>query len=307
MLKILRDKRRLINGILPFVGIAIAVLYIVCGKSCLYLKGFILNIDIEYLGILYMATLVIFNFLGRGLILLALISFGMGAELYLIGFQIKNATLCYYCILFGAIVMLLFLLNFEKTKKAAIVVFLVIGFIVFALLFEGETIPVYAADFILPSFGNGQIEVRLYTDYFCGPCRSLEPQLEPLIIDLVRRGIISIKFIDTPIHKETILYARYFLYILNERNEFIHAIRARSILFEAAKEGITEEEKLESFLKKKGIRFKPFDTKLAFNTLNRYLKEDKINETPVCVVFTKEERKKYTGPSNIIKALKGLR
>ena len=31
-----------------------------------------------------------------------------------------------------------------------------------------------------PSYGSGPVEVRLYTDYFCPPCRAMEPAVEPL-------------------------------------------------------------------------------------------------------------------------------
>ncbi len=34
----------------------------------------------------------------------------------------------------------------------------------------------------LSSFGSGTIKVRLYTDYFCSPCRDMEPDLEPLLL-----------------------------------------------------------------------------------------------------------------------------
>lgn len=127
----------------------------------------------------------------------------------------------------------------------------VLCFILFAVLFEGSTTALYAEDILLSSFGVGQIKVRLYTDYFCNPCRALEPKLEPLIATLVKKSIINIMFIDTPLHPETPLYTKYFLYILNEKHEFDYALRARVALFEAAKNHVKEKEKLEAFLKKR--------------------------------------------------------
>jgi thiol:disulfide interchange protein DsbA len=63
----------------------------------------------------------------------------------------------------------------------------------------------------------------------------------------VKRGVINITFVDTPVHKETTLYAKYFLYILNEKKDFNHALRARAVLFEAAKQKITDSNKLGLF------------------------------------------------------------
>lgn len=307
MKKILTNNKRSINITLSFIGIVIALLYGICEESCTYLHGSIFGSDIHYLGIFYMGMLILFNLLKRNLIFLYLLSFGMGAEIYLLGFQINNGVYCYYCLSFGAIIFLLFLLNFERTKKIFITFSVVFGFILFSVLFKGSATPVYAEDILLPSFGNGQITIRLYTDYFCNPCKALEPKLEPVITDLVKRGIINITFIDTPIHTQTTLYARYFLYILNENKEFDHALRARSILFEAAKEKITESEKLEAFINKKGIKIKPLDEKSTFAILSTYLKDDKINSTPTCIIkYPGGKKDSFTG-LDIIKAFDSLR
>ena len=131
-----------------------------------------------------------------------------------------------------------------------------------------------AQDMSLFSFGKGKIQVRLYADYFCGPCRDLEPKIEYLISDLVKRDIITITFIDAPFHKYSSLYAKYFLYILSEKKEINHALKARATLFEASKIPLDDEGKLEAFLQKKGVKFKIFDTKPVFAILQNYIRED---------------------------------
>lgn len=298
-------KKHWLNFIFSFVGIAVALLYSTCEESCAYLQGFFEGLALNYLGIFYMGTLILSNLLKKSLIFLFLLSFGIGAELYLLGFQINNGIYCYYCLSFAAIIFLLFLLNFERSKKIFITISVVLGIILFSVFFKGSVTPVYAEEILLPSFGKGQIKVRLYTDYFCNPCGTLEPNLEPVIIDLVKKGAINISFIDTPVHAQTTLYARYFLYILNEKKDFYHALRARAILFEAAKEKVTEKEKLEAFIKKKGIKFKPFDTKPAFGVFSSYLKEDIINATPTCVIYNLGKKNKFTG-LDIIRTLERL-
>ena len=147
--------------------------------------------------------------------------------------------------------------------------------------------------------------VRLYTDYFCGPCNSVEGDLEGIIVDLVKKKIIRITFIDTPMHKDTTLYARYFLFILNEQRDFKHAIMARTVLFEAAQTNIVNPGELESFLAKKGIRYKTFEVMPTFRIFEKYIREDGITSTPTCVVSIDDERKKFKNPAEILEALKG--
>jgi len=304
---VMSSKKRWINLIISLIGIGVVVLYNLCEESCAYLQGSIFGIEMKYFGLFYMGMLIAFNLLRRDLVLLSLLSFGVGAEIYLIGFQIVSGVSCYYCLGFGAVVVLLFLLNFTMSKKAVIGVSIIAGFILFAVLFKGMVTPAYADEIILPSFGNGKIEVRLYTDYFCGPCRSLEPKLEPVIKDLVKRNIINITFVDTPIHSHTKLYARYFLYSLKEKKEINHVLRVRTALFEAAKNKINENEKLEEFLKNRGIRFKLFDVVPTLNIYSSFIKEDKVVATPMCVIVNGNKKETFKGYADILKAFESLR
>ncbi|MBP1748290.1 MAG: hypothetical protein H6Q52_829 [Deltaproteobacteria bacterium] len=164
-----------------------------------------------------------------------------------------------------------------------------------------------STDMFLLSFGKGKIETRLYSDYFCSACKALEPDIEYLIADLVKRNVITITFVDTPLHKQSALYARYFLYILNSKKEIGHALRARSILFEAAHQNITDKDKLEAFLNSKGIKFKPFEPQPVFNILQQYLRSDQIRATPTCVVISGDKKEFYQGKANITKVLESFK
>lgn len=292
---------------ISLIGMGIVVLYGICGESCAYLKGSIFSIDLKYMGILYMGMVMFLTILKKRSPLLILLSLGLGAELYLTVFQIKNAVYCYYCVAFGASILVLFLLNFDMSRKTIIAVSLVLGFVLFSIFFHGLVTPVYAEEIIIPSFGKGETEVRLYTDYFCGPCRSMEQKLETVIADLVKKKMITITFIDTPIHEQTTLYARYFLYILNEKKEFNRALFARAVLFEAAASNIKEKDSLEKFLKEKKLSFRPYNVVPTFNVFTGFFKEDNINATPTCVIYERGQKKTYTGPGNIINALEQLK
>ena len=303
-----RERQRLVNIILALAGISIIlILYTTCRGSCTYSQGSFAGIDLKYLGITYMGLIILFNLLRRDALNLLLLVLGMGAEIYLIGYQIINGVYCPYCLMFAAVVIVLFTFNFEKSKKAIIVVFLILGFFLLFAWFRGTPTPSYAADTIMPFFGKGKIEVRLYTDYFCNPCASIEPKLEPIISELVGKNVIAIAFIDTPLHKQTSLYIRYFLYILNEGNDFNRALLARKVLFEAARKNITEKEKIEDLLRERNVKFKPFDPKPTFDIFSRYLAEDGITSTPTLVIRQDGGKKKFCGTSNVLTAIEGLK
>jgi protein-disulfide isomerase len=171
----------------------------------------------------------------------------------------------------------------------------------------GESIPVATKDNLpFPSYGNGKVIVRIYTDYFCPPCRAAEPELEPLLIDLVKSKKVTVIFVDTPIYKDSQFYARYFLYALNKTNDFEYAIRARSALFEAAFNKISGKEAIEEYLKVKGIAFTSFDAIPVLKKLNGLLQDDKVTGTPSCVIVKDGKPDKRVGGGEILKAVKEI-
>ncbi len=158
-----------------------------------------------------------------------------------------------------------------------------------------------------PSYGSGPIEVRIYSDYFCPPCRATEPDMEPILKDLLKKNAIRLTLVDVPFHPLTSLYAKYFLYAIKENNDVEHAFRVRNILFETSTDkSITTPERIEAIFRGKWIPFAVFDTKFAFEGYKALLKEDKINATPTCVIIKNGQKKAFVGGPDIINALKSL-
>ena len=158
-----------------------------------------------------------------------------------------------------------------------------------------------------PSYGSGPVEVRIYSDYFCSPCRATEPAMEPILKDLLKKNAIRLTLVDAPFHPLTSLYARYFLYAIKENNDVDHAFRVRNILIEAStNKSITTKEQIEAIFKEKWIPYAVFDAKSAFGGYSVLLKEDKINRTPTCVIIKGGEKKAFVGGPGIINALKAL-
>lgn len=303
----MNNKRYVANLVLPLIGIGLIIYYSLCGLSCAYLKGGVFGIDLTYMGLIFAGLLFVLTLLKWESIRLFLLSAAVGTEVYLVAFQVQQGVYCPYCLLFGVVLIALFVLNFHVSRKLLITISVLLGFLFFLLFFEGFARPVLADNLLMPTFGNGKTKVRIYTDYFCGPCERLEPKLESILVRLVRKNIANVTFIDTPIHAPTPTYARYFLFILNEKNDFDYALRMRAILFEAARSNITQREKLEEYLVKNQVKFKQLDTAPAFTALNQYLKEDGIDSTPTVVIYEGENKGVYRGAADILKGLELLK
>ena len=306
MAHLLLRKKRIITILLALAGIGITLAYITCSGSCRYLTEAMLGVDLKYLGIFYMAAVIVFALMPSSLICLLLLAFGAGGEIFLIGYQVKSGVYCPYCLGFSATIFLALAVNFERAKKAFAVLAAAAGLIFFLLFFSGSATPVYAAEMPPLSFGKGPVEVRLYTDYFCNPCRAEEPVVAALLSELLGKNAIRVLFIDTPIHRETILFAGYFLAAVHAKGDFRQALAARAALFAAAEGKIAGKEELEAFLTKKGLAFKPVDTAPVFKIFSNYLKEDRINSTPSCVIIGPKGKQTLIGNDDIPKALREL-
>jgi hypothetical protein len=129
---------------LAVAGIALVFYYAVCGESCSYLRGELFGIDLKYTGILFMAALIALSFARQEVLLLIAIAAAVGAEVFLVGFQVRNETYCPYCLMFGVTVLLLFLLNLDPSRKKLAGLSIVLGFFLFWLFFQGSVIPTYA-------------------------------------------------------------------------------------------------------------------------------------------------------------------
>jgi uncharacterized membrane protein len=136
-------KRYVVNIILLLTGVGVVIFYTLCGDMCTYLQGGVFGIDLQYLGIAYVVTLIVFNILKKDLIILTLLSVGMGVEFFLVGYQVVHNTYCPYCLIFAAIIFIQFLMNMDWSKKFFSVIFMVLGFLSFLVFFQGSSFPVY--------------------------------------------------------------------------------------------------------------------------------------------------------------------
>jgi protein-disulfide isomerase len=295
--------KKIANIALPLVALGVIVFYNFCGGSCTFVKGDVLGIDLKYLGVAYAALLFLLGLVKQDTAHLAALSLGIGTEVNLVAYQVRNGTYCPYCLIFAAILVVLFVFNFRRSRLPLIGAGVVLGFLLFLLFFKGAAVPVYADEVVMPTFGEGKVQVRLYTDYLCGPCSRMEPKIEPLFKNLMKKKAITLTLVDTPIHALSPLYARYFLYILSQEKSFDQVLRSRAVLFGAAREKVETQEKLEEYLKAHGVKFKEIDPRPTFAALSALISEDKIHSTPSCVIITNGNKGVFKGEAEITGAL----
>lgn len=137
-------RKTVINIILACIAVALEIYYSICAGACSYLKGTIFGIDLQYVGIAYMACIILLSLLKTDTLLLVFISAGVGIEFYLIGFQVWYNTYCLYCLAFAAIVFILFTMNFKRNRMTLCVVSMVAALIFFSIFFKGSLVPTYS-------------------------------------------------------------------------------------------------------------------------------------------------------------------
>ncbi len=140
---LIQSKKHLINAGLAIIAIGVIVFYAICGGSCSYLKGHIFGLDLKYVGIVLMVAIGVLSIMKKQLLLLMILSASIGVEIFLFLFQVRQEVYCPFCIVFGIILVILFLLNADLNKKWVTLLFIVLGFLLFHFFFKGTVSATY--------------------------------------------------------------------------------------------------------------------------------------------------------------------
>jgi hypothetical protein len=233
---------------------------------------------------------------------------GMGAELILIKFQVENSVYCPKCLISGLFFLVLFFLVARHLKRWVIVLLIAAGMLFTSFTFSGSIIPSYGEE-VYPQFGSdrAQVEIIVYSDYFCPHCRNIDGQVNAMLGKLKDRA--RIRFVDVPLHPGSLEYAEVFLYAwFVSGNNLGNAVNVRELLFDAAVKK-TDQAGVIALLKSKGITVKADREKaraIFRGFYNQSMKTNKVSATPAIVIVKGGESKKYVGGKDILKALEGL-
>lgn len=335
MIKDFKKYRNTITILLALVGIALMVFYEVCDTSCSYLQGDVWGIDLKWIGIAYMLSILGFAVFKQVPFVLVLLAAGLGVEMHLLFFQVQNDVYCPFCLAFALMVMAAFIVNYQtpsawyenrrkmwlyflgevdlpmlRLQKLPLLVVSLLGYLVILFTFSGSVTPAYGAEGPpTPSLGKGAYEVTFFSDYFCPPCGQIDANIEPVVHELLAHGNVKITFIDVPFSRATPIYARHYLYAFHAGANVQEILRIRRTLFCAAQcKGIQTKDDLVNYLIEQKIAWKEYDEKPVFQTLNMIIKQNRIDATPTCVIrYSSSNTKKYVGTDEIWNGLASLK
>ena len=321
---------------LSFIGIVLMMYYDYCDSACSYLKGDIWGIDLKWVGIAYMAAIIVFAASKQTSFVRTLLAAGLGVEVHLYAFQVQNDVYCPFCLAFSIMLVTSFIINYEvpsawrenrrrmwlyflgevdfrmfKINKLPLLIFSLLGYLTVLFTFSGSVTPAYGQDATssVPTLGKGAYEVAIFADYFCPPCRRIDTKAEPLLKELLANGQVKITFVDVPFHSATSIYAKYYLYAANADSDNDNIFHIRKILFDAAQiKHIQKEEALVAYLKNQKIYWKIMDEKSIFPILSTIINKNNIKATPTCVIrYSATDVRKFVGDDEIWNGLNTLK
>ena len=322
--------RASLNIILSMIGIGLMIFYSICESSCSYLRGDIFTIDLKYIGISFMITIIILVICKQFDLIRIILAAGIGVEILLVVFQFRKNVFCPFCLAFGTIVVIMNIVNYEKPQiknrwyqkliyavgevkipfmgnnRVPLLAFIILGYLFMSFAFNGSVTPAYAEERALaPSYGKGSWELIIITDYFCPPCQRAEAELKPVIEKLLNQGNVQITFVDFPGYPQSSMYAKYFLYAAKADTGYKNSMMARDALFDLAiQNNIKTETALGKAIKDKGIALKVFNHKLVFNEWKMMIDTYKITQTPTCILkYSNKYVRKFSDSDEIYNEL----
>lgn len=328
--------RAVMTVLLALAGIGAMAYYDYCDTACSYLQGDIWGIDLKWVGVAYMSSVIVLNWSS---LVRAMLAAGIGVEIFLIGFQIQAEVFCPFCLAFAVIVFAAFVINYKQSEhmtgsllnkliyalgdfswppvlkaKIPLILFTVIGYLFVFFTFNGTATPAYGSTLkTVPAIGSGRYELYIFSDYFCPPCQALEPKLEPLLEDLLATKHVKIIFIDVPIHRPTVLFDKFYLYAAKANGGASAVMRARRVLFQYAKsspaaEGATDSS-LAALFSKENVDFRRFDVKPVQSELTKIIRKFKVTSTPTGFIRYPDgkETEFEGGPAGILKGVESLK
>jgi uncharacterized membrane protein len=141
---------KILNVILPVVGMGAIIYYKICDTACTYISGSFLGIDLKIIGILFMAVLLVLAIPAVasyktpvGHLRTMMLAGAMGGEVLLFRFQVVHETFCPFCLAFGLCLLILFAIHFSVMNKYLAGASFLAGIGAFALFFQGSVLPLY--------------------------------------------------------------------------------------------------------------------------------------------------------------------
>ena len=137
----------------------------------------------------------------------------------------------------------------------------------------------------------------------------MESELDPAVQEFLSGGGVKVTFVDLPLHKETRLYAQYYLYAAKAAKGYENVLHARQVLFSLARNYAAQtEDDLKKALKAEGVSIAVYDLSPVYPALNKIINTYQAKSTPTCIIkYASDDIRKYVGTFEIRNGLGMLR
>ena len=159
--------RTILTIILALAGIGVMAFYSWCDTSCSYLKGDIFGLDLKYLGVAFMAAIIILVLCRQTDMVRIMLAGSLGREVILVAFQFREDVFCPFCLAFGLILVVSYLLNYERPQtknhwglkflafageakipflhlRVPLLIIILLGYLFMSFTFNGSIAPSYS-------------------------------------------------------------------------------------------------------------------------------------------------------------------
>jgi hypothetical protein len=137
---------------------------------------------------------------------------------------------------------------------------------------------------------DSEIEVYVFTDWFCPSCRKAEPEMERAYPDIMKRA--KLLFIDQPVHPESMNYIPYNLaFLVREKEKYLEIRKALLRLAERTKEPSPED--VQKAVAPLGITYRPLnyaDVNAGIQYFQSMVQTFRVEGTPAMVVYNRKTK-----------------
>jgi protein-disulfide isomerase len=151
---------------------------------------------------------------------------------------------------------------------------------------------------------DSEIEVYVFTDWFCPACKVAEPEMEKAYPEILKRA--KLLFIDHPIHTESLNYLPFNLsFLVREKAKYLEIRRALMRLAQKTKEPTPEE--VQKAVAPLGVTYRPLNY-AEVNGAAKYfasvVKTFRVEGTPSVVVYHRKTKthRLFTGVKDLSEA-----
>jgi len=148
------------------------------------------------------------------------------------------------------------------------------------------------ADTLPMSLGvqDSEIEVYVFTDWFCPSCRQVEPDLEKAYPDIMKRA--KLLFVELPVHPESMNFIPYNLsFLVREKAKYLEVRKALLRLAEQTKEPTPDD--VRKAVAPLGVTYHPLnysDVNAAVQYFQSLVRAFRVEGTPAMVVYNRKNR-----------------